>query len=680
MSQIKVSVCGGGCKDISVPNTGFITNTNNYQNNSEGMIGIGFFVILLVVFGIITTIFLKKRSKHRVIMRSNGLSLLPRKKMAFKMFVLAILVVSASFVTFNQLKNQENESYADTVQYGDSLTVSASDVDLSVKIDNGEETAFGYATGEVKVSESTQFGYKLLAYVNDNRLVSEHGDFISSVESDTPTTLGMNNWGLATEAPLDQNSSVWYGVPTTLNDALVLKDTDYMTPENDITKVYYGVKINNELSCGDYNGTSINYVAIANVIPPDVKFEFRGEDTYFDEGKTQTSNVVGYANTCTKCKGYVSDEYVISQTDNVDASGSWNGESVPLKEDMVQIPGADKLAVEINYSLHDDVYLTMYKDMSGLPYVVKPDVFISEEGDRVERYLIDGDTAMIRMGTRGIVTDDDDINVTNGPTLNGGVQSLRGLRGGTYNYSYYAKVYPVYNDERAGTTYQDLPQVCGWMRVMGDYKKPVEVDGKTLFGWSSDYIDVIDQSINLESDLIEAVDAGIVNVDDLVIRFLERDGVGEALSGRTISYNSVWRPYYGVRYEGNGGVAKICKGRIIHKSHESSRKTAEVINCPEVVETTTLSQKLYLDSDEPYYLEDYDEDVLRHFYRDGYDLIGWSTDPNAIEPQYTYDDEFVLPENPQGQSITLYAVWGLDDGGDKADYDYMESLLDSLNK
>ena len=68
------------------------------------------------------------------------------------------------------------------------------------------------------------------------------------------------------------------------------------------------------------------------------------------------------------------------------------------------------------------------------------------------------------------------------------------------------------------------------------------------------------------------------------------------------------------------------------------------------------------------------------FYRDGYDLIGWSTDPNAIEPQYTYDDEFVLPENPQGQSITLYAVWGLDDGGDKADYDYMESLLDSLNK
>ena len=85
MSQIKVSVCGGGCKDISVPNTGFITNTNNYQNSSEGMIGIGFFVILLVVFGIITTIFLKKRSKHRVIMRSNGLSLLPRKKMALKM-------------------------------------------------------------------------------------------------------------------------------------------------------------------------------------------------------------------------------------------------------------------------------------------------------------------------------------------------------------------------------------------------------------------------------------------------------------------------------------------------------------------------------------------------------------------------------------------------------------------
>lgn len=677
MSQIKVSVCGGGCKDISVPNTGFVTNTNNYQNNSEGMIGIGFFVILLVVFGIITAVFLKKNSKHRVIMRSNGLSLLPRKKIALKTFVLAILVASASFVTFNQLKNQENESYADVAQYSDSLTVTASDVDLSVKIDNGEETAFGYATGEVKVSESTQFGYKLLAYVDDNRLVSEHGDYIGSVDSKTPTTLGMNNWGLATEAPLDQNSSVWYGVPTTLNDALVLKDTDYMTPENDITKVYYGVKINNELSCGDYNGTSINYVAIANVIPPDIKFEFRGEDTYFDEGKTQTSNVVGYANTCTKCKGYVSDEYVVSQTDNVDASGSWNGESVPLKEDMVQIPGADKLAVEINYSLHDDVYLTMYKDMNGMSYIVKPDVFITEEGDRVERYLIDGDTAMIYVGERGIVTDDDDINVANGPTLNGGVQSMRGLRSGTYNYSYYAKVYPVYNDERAGTTYQDLPQVCGWMRVMGDYKKPVEVDGKTLFGWSSGYIDVIDQSINLESDLIEAVDAGIVSVDDLVIRFLERDGVGEALSGRTISYNSVWRPYYGVRYEGNGGVATICEGHMMPKSYDSSRKNLAIIDCPGMVETTTLSQKIYLDSDEPYYLGEYDEYVFRYFHKDGYELIGWSTDPNAIEPQYTYDDEFILPDNPEGQSLTLYAVWGLEDE-DKADY--AKSFSDRLNK
>ena len=38
MSQIKVSVCGGGCKDISVPNTGFVTNINNYQKD-EYLIG-----------------------------------------------------------------------------------------------------------------------------------------------------------------------------------------------------------------------------------------------------------------------------------------------------------------------------------------------------------------------------------------------------------------------------------------------------------------------------------------------------------------------------------------------------------------------------------------------------------------------------------------------------------------
>lgn len=656
MSQIKVSVCGGGCKDISVPNTGFITNTDNYQNNSEGMVGIGFFVILLVVFGIITTIFLKKNSKHRVIIRSSGLSLLPRKKMALKMFALAILVVSASFVTFNQLKNQENESYADVVQYGDSLTVSASDVDLSVKIDNGEETAFGYATGEVKVSESTQFGYKLLAYVDDNRLASEHGDYIGSVDSKTPTTLGMNNWGLATEAPLDQNSSVWYGVPTTLNDALILKDTEYMTPENDVTKVYYGVKINNELSCGDYNGASINYVAIANVIPPDVKFEFRGEDTYFDEGKTQTSNMLGYANTCTKSKGYVSNEYRVSQTNNVNTDGSWNGEVTSLADDIVIIPEADKLIVEIKYNLRDDVYLRISNGERVPSYIMPSDAIFLEEGVGVERYLINSDSVRFYASAKDIVVGGDAPNL---------------LSGGLYNYSYYAKVYPVYNNAQIGTTYADLPQVCGWTRVLGEYKDPIVPDGKELFGWGSDYIDIIGDNISINNLQIE-----MDSVDETIKRYLGIDGLGEALKGRTIGFNANWRSYYDIRYDGNGTTAIKCA----RSDWDTSPKNVEMLsgvsaknggfrllsktgNCSEVdyIETNTLSQRIYLDDASPHYLGNYYENVVYDFEREDYSLLGWSTDPNAIEPQYTYDDEFILPDNPEGQSLTLYAVWELED-------------------
>ena len=43
------------------------------------------------------------------------------------------------------------------------------------------------------------------------------------------------------------------------------------------------------------------------------------------------------------------------------------------------------------------------------------------------------------------------------------------------------------------------------------------------------------------------------------------------------------------------------------------------------------------------------------FYRDGYEFIGWSLDPNATIPEYEEGDEFYVPNN--AETTTLYAIW-----------------------
>lgn len=643
MSQFKVSVCGSGCGDIAVPNTGFITNVSSHQNGDGGMVGIGLFVVLVVVFGIIATVFSLKKKKHCLTADYNGLSLLPKRRVAVRFLTLVSIVAAISFVAINQFQNNSEDSFAQAGQNTDSLTITTSDVDLSVKIDEGQNSAFGYASSQVQVKESTQFGYKLKAYVNDDSLKSKTGDAIKSVNSKEATVLGNNTWGVALNKPVDQDSNVWFGMPTTLNEALTLKETDFITQENDTTTVYYGVKINNELSCGDYEGATINYVAIANVVPPEVTFEFQGQDTYFDENKIMTSNRIGYANTCVKSQGYIGERYEVLKTNNVDENGNWNDSSINLTGDRLQIPGADKLVVEVNYNLYNNVYLNLYG--GAIDLLLNLEATVEAEGNGVARYLIGGDTVGVEArvgGDRGGTSDD-----------------------GSYRYGYFVKIYPVYDNEQAGASYEELPEMCGWTRVLGDYKTPIEQEGTEFVGWLG-YIDAIESSIDLRNKrIIEGLKNGEVSIDDVLRFYLVNDG--EKLRGQTIVLDSNWEPIYKITFDGNGASAVICKSRqgtSVENFTIGMRylNLMDVINCPEsdIENRTTLSQTLYLRSGNDYLLEDFDDYVLDFFGKTGYKLIGWSTDPNAATSEYERHAPFTIPENPDNHEITLYAVWERD--------------------
>ena len=661
MSQFKVSVGGAGCSDIAVPNTGFITNTSNHHSNGGEIMGIGLFVIVMALFGILTAFVLKKRKTHRILMNNNGFNLSFCRKSVIRVFALVFVILATSFVTFDQIQNQEEKSYATSGYNEESLTISTDDVNLVVNVNEGEENAFGYVASKVKVNESTLFGYRLAAYVTDNNLKSKQGDEIKSIDSKTPTVLSENTWGIAKEKPSDQDAGVWYGLPTTLGEALILKDTEYATSENDETTVYYGTKIDNKLSCGDYEGVTINYVAVANVVPPEVTFEFQGEETYFDNGKKVTSNRVGYADTCVKSKGYIGSDYEVLKTENMDENGNWDGNSIDLVGDTVSIPGADRLVLEVTYHLHDSVEMYIFDENDKTLYGKMPVIDLVEEGDGVARYVIDSDSMMVFTRREG--------------TLAGGDEDTGGRISPSYRYGYYIKVYPVYNNARAGTSYEELPEVCGWTKVMGGYKDPIDRDGMELNGWVSGYIDTIGQNIDFSSGgLFDAVKAGKVDADEMIRYLLTAGNFGEALKGQTIVFDADWKPYYEIVYEGNGGKALVCKvdnddldpGFV----KESTRETkAETIRCPEseIEERTSLSQRIPYNDNENHYIGEYQENIVKGFYRQGYSLIGWSTSPNATVPEHGLYEQIVVPDESGERRLILYAIWG--------EVEYFESAL-----
>ena len=285
---------------LAVPDTGVNGHTGISVEGME-VFGAG---LIVVVMAVIALVWRRKREKSEKVL----------SKQAFFLGLLGLAVFSGaiSFATltltngeFNSVATVENPGAGEEDE--NSLTVRASDVNIDVTIDDA--AAYAMAESKVIVSGAARFGYNLSVYASDSVLSREGGtEAIKTVSGDNigQATLVDNTWGLAVEAPESQNSAVWYGMPNSLGNALTLKSTRTESKEDEVS-VYYGVYATPDLPYGTYIGPVINYVAVANIIPPEIIFDFDGYDEYFfDEAKTQTINSVGYARFC---EGYPISEY-----------------------------------------------------------------------------------------------------------------------------------------------------------------------------------------------------------------------------------------------------------------------------------------------------------------------------------------------------------------------------------
>lgn len=318
-SHVTVNVVEPG-SSIPVPNTGAAT-MGGLSGYETGIVSVGLIVVVLAIIAAIATVLKKKN--HKVFQTNKGFKVGARKHLIFGAIILLALCGAFGFANM-KLAEQRGEVFAEEGEttllqsqpmydiFDNTITVSVSAVNIDVELE--DEPVFAYAKSDVKVTTPTLGGYSLYMYADGTDLVNEKtGDKIKMLSPSDSTPfkeaaeaeesgqkLADNTWGVTPEKPTAKGneSAVWFGLPTSLEDAYLINHTDEATEANDTTTGYFGTYVTPELPYGTYKGLVVNYVAIANFVEPDVTFHYFGENVYFDEAKTQTHNAIGYSLIC----------------------------------------------------------------------------------------------------------------------------------------------------------------------------------------------------------------------------------------------------------------------------------------------------------------------------------------------------------------------------------------------
>ncbi|MBR6505328.1 hypothetical protein IKT18_00575 [Candidatus Saccharibacteria bacterium] len=251
--------------DTGAPDTGMfsVAHTDGVNFNTSMVLPIIGIIVLsaVIMVGIIVAISRRKKV-NRFTTHTN-------KHLVAKLTTLSVVVLLGALGVLNADKLTGMVNATDNSEE-DTLTITASDIKIDV--DLNDKAVF--ATGEsiVTVSSATEAGYTLMAYVDStttdltNETNKSSKSTISMLSSNEPAALTDNTWGIATTKPTDQTSEVFTGLTTTLEDAITLKITDEATTANDKSTFYYGTYITPDLDYGTYSGTTITYIAIANIV------------------------------------------------------------------------------------------------------------------------------------------------------------------------------------------------------------------------------------------------------------------------------------------------------------------------------------------------------------------------------------------------------------------------------
>ena len=448
--------------DIVVPDTGGTTpdtglfsvaeRIGDTLSNNVFLIAIIGLAVLLAVVAIV----LIRRHKKQNLMRAFGGSYTPMTLNANRYIIpkLAGLSFIILVSVFGILKFNDNQRMANAeTMEGPALTITTEDI-TAIDIEMDDEAAFGIGESKVKVTTATETGYTLMAYVDSKTtsLANESGDAISMLETSQSQALTDNTWGISLSKPNSQEETLFRGLPTAEKDAMVVKVSGSSATEaNDETTLYYAAYVTPELDYGTYEGVTINYVAVAHVLDEDVTVNYHGNGYYFDEAGTKDVNTVTYGTSCGlayvggNCtKVYTTEEpYAVVKTPNIRDDGTQDGaypksqreeyngiiRVYPVVSQVVNIPGADAVRVELNYSLTRDAYIAVIRGVID-ENAMRPDEyeFIEAYPDNIsgaEVYEFGGDTITIL------------VSAYNDPVSG-------------YDYGAYAKVYPIYDSAPDG--------------------------------------------------------------------------------------------------------------------------------------------------------------------------------------------------------------------------------------
>lgn len=221
----------------------------------------------------------------------------------------------------------------------------------------------------------------------------------------------------------------------------------------------YQIYVSTTQPAGTYTG-KVKYTLIhpnyadSDALKNAVTVVFDGNGLTFPDGTT--TNTVKYANICRPGDpGYVGSTYQEVMTSNINPGGQSSG-SYDSDESILQpvtISGADRLKVVIRYGFSNAMGAIIEGNWDGES---EPDSYqILDENDNNEKtFVFDGDTITALFNSQNSAEED-------------------------FNYGIYVKVYPIYNTEQPGATYEEFPSDdCFITSISSAYTETTEWHGK----------------------------------------------------------------------------------------------------------------------------------------------------------------------------------------------------------
>ncbi|MBR6505327.1 InlB B-repeat-containing protein [Candidatus Saccharibacteria bacterium] len=300
-----------------------------------------------------------------------------------------------------------------------------------------------------------------------------------------------------------------------------------------------------------------------------------------------------------------------AKSDNLDDEGNmvepyydgWQMQTIAL-------PGADKVKIDIEYALTSDAYIAIFEGQ------VNPGPDMPSFSYMLSTWDEESDTSTNISGRETFIVDDSTVTF---------MLSAYDMPVSGYNYGFYARLYPVYDEEHEDTIPE---QICSFANKSGEYSLPVGYGNEgALMKWDIWY-DVVDDDGYLidnrwfhdENDL----------KSEIVYYY-------DSLAGKTIDVY-LGNNYY-IHYDANGGSGSMDVERVLPHTNAWI-----------------------------WYNE---------FENSGYQFIGWNTRADGNGTWYQPDD-VVLDLAQPGEAFTLYAQWEVDNSGVIDYYPNAYGVTDSM--